>query len=52
VALLHVRNIPDDLQRAARIEAIEADISLREFVIEALRHEIERRQAERAKRKR
>jgi predicted HicB family RNase H-like nuclease len=43
VALLHVRDVPDDLHRAARIEAIESGDSLRELVIEALRREVERR---------
>lgn len=41
-----MRDIPDDLHRAARIAAIEAGISLRELVIQALQREVERRQAE------
>jgi predicted HicB family RNase H-like nuclease len=46
VALLHVRAIPDRLHRACRISAIEAGQSLRQFVIDALRHELERRGVE------
>jgi predicted HicB family RNase H-like nuclease len=47
VALLHVRDVPDDLHRAARITAIEDGISLRELVIAALEREVERRRQQR-----
>jgi plasmid stability protein len=46
VALLHVRNIPDRLHRACRVSAIETGQSLRQFVIDALRDELDRRGVE------
>jgi len=41
---LHIRDVPDELQEAARIEAIKSKQSLRELVIDALRRELARRQ--------
>jgi plasmid stability protein len=40
VGVLHIRNLDDDLHRAARIEAIENGESLRELVERALRREV------------
>jgi plasmid stability protein len=52
VGQLSIRDFPDDLQRQARIEAIEAGESLKDLVIEAVRREVERRRAERPDRPR
>jgi plasmid stability protein len=46
MATVHVRNIPDELHEAARIEAIRAKQSLREFMISAIRGELARRGVE------
>ncbi|HET6917971.1 MAG TPA: hypothetical protein VFI46_00745 [Jiangellaceae bacterium] len=47
MSVLHIKDFPDDLHRAARIAAIEDEVSLRELVIQAVRREVGRRGAER-----
>ena len=39
---LNIRNFPRDLLRQCKIRALERDLPLREFVIEALRHSVGR----------
>jgi predicted HicB family RNase H-like nuclease len=48
---LQVRDVPDDLHRAARVEAVEAGESLRALVIQALEREVERMRRERERRR-
>jgi predicted HicB family RNase H-like nuclease len=48
---LQVRDVPDDLHRAARVEALEAGESLRALVIRALEREVERMRRERERRR-
>lgn len=48
---LQVRDVPDDLHRAARVEAVEAGESLRALVIRALEREVERMRRERERRR-
>ena len=38
---LNIRNFPRDLLRQCKIRALEGDLPLREFVIEALRYYVE-----------
>jgi plasmid stability protein len=45
MALIYVRDVPDDLHKAVRIAAIRSDQTMQAFVLEALRHELERRAA-------
>lgn len=52
VGVLHIRDLPDDLHRAARLAALEADETLREFIIAAIEHELERRQREASRKRR
>jgi plasmid stability protein len=43
MASLYVRDVPDGLLKAARIEAIKADQTLREFMLEAIATELKTR---------
>jgi plasmid stability protein len=42
VATLHIRDVPDETQHAAKVRAAQRRQSLREFVIEAIDEHLER----------
>jgi hypothetical protein len=47
VVALYVRDVPEDLHTDVKVEAARAGQSLKAFVLDALKREVERRQAER-----
>jgi hypothetical protein len=47
VVALYLREVPDDVQFEAEIEATRAGESMEALVLDAVRHEVDRRRAER-----
>jgi plasmid stability protein len=47
VVALYVRDVPDELHTAVKVEAAIAGKSMRQLVLDALEHEVDRLKAER-----
>jgi predicted HicB family RNase H-like nuclease len=50
VVALYVRDVPDELHTAVKVEAAMAGVSMRQLVLDALEREVARRKAERGER--
>jgi predicted HicB family RNase H-like nuclease len=50
VVALYVRDVPDELHTAVKVEAAMAGVSMRRLVLDALEREVARRKAERGER--
>lgn len=50
VVALYVRDVPDELHTAVKVEAAIAGVSMRQLVLDALEREVARRKAERGER--
>jgi hypothetical protein len=48
MAIIYIRDVPDDLHKRIRIEAIHSDTTVQKFVMEAVIKELERREQKRA----
>lgn len=47
VGTMYVRDVPDELHTAVKVEAAHAGVSMRQLVLDALEREVERLRAER-----
>jgi plasmid stability protein len=46
VAILYIRDVPDDLHRRLRVAAAQRDESMRALVLRAVEHELDRLEAD------